>query len=108
MLRILNKVASLHAADNLFAARDEMIADVLQIVRSNIMFGTHFLSPQNFSYGAVTAPSAHNIYVDAFLWTGLFGGILFLVFSVAFLFQALNVVFRQITTQSIALTTKLF
>ena len=101
--RLLNKISALHAAENLLAGRDDMINDVLQIIRSNTLFGTHFLPPQSFSDRfAVSAPSAHNIYVDAFLWTGLFGGIFFLVFSAAFLFQALNLILRQLSTQSIS------
>ncbi len=101
-LRLLNKIAALHAAEDQLAGRDDMIINVLQIIRSNTLFGTHFLPPQTFSDRfTIIAPSAHNIYVDAFLWTGFIGGILFIFFSGVFLCQAMHLIIKQIATQSL-------
>lgn len=99
--RMLNKFAALQVLENRLGGRENMINEALNIYWKNPLFGTNLLSPQTFAATFVSVPSAHNIYVDAFVWTGLFGGIFFLLFSVAFLVQAFSLVLNQFSTQLI-------
>lgn len=76
--RLLNKLANLAVEGKALAGRDVMIADVVQIIRHDPIFGTYFLPPNSgINNLRVEAPSAHNMYLDVFAWSGLLGGILF-------------------------------
>lgn len=79
-VRALQKIASV--PENRTAGRDIMIAEVVTVIEREPMYGTRFLPPNTEGFGlTINAPSAHNMYVDAFAWTGLVGGLLFLAFA---------------------------
>ncbi|WP_260483853.1 O-antigen ligase family protein [Sphingomicrobium flavum] len=92
-LRMLNKIATLQDEEARFSYRDVMIKDAMQIFWWDPTFGSRFLPPTNSHFGdAIHAPSAHNMYVDAFVWTGLFGGVLFCLIMLRFLASSIRMV----------------
>ena len=94
--RAFQKIATLQYQDNRFAGRDVMIKDVLVVVERDPIFGSHFLPPDVAAADVGTsAPSAHNMYVDAFIWAGAWGGTLFLIFCVGLLFYSLRVIWMS-------------
>jgi len=76
-VRILAKVAALGEEGRALGSRDQMIGQYLSVIRDSPIFGSAMLPPETiYRTLGVTAPSAHNYYVDVFAWTGLVGGIL--------------------------------
>lgn len=91
--RLFDKVANLSAEGNALAGRDVMVEDVLQIIRANPVFGTYFLPPNSgINNLRVEAPSAHNMYVDVFAWSGFLGALVFCLGIVS----VLSTAFRRI------------
>lgn len=89
--RLFDKIANLADEGSALAGRDVMIADVFRIIEANPIFGTYFLPPNSgVNMLRVEAPSAHNMYIDVFAWTGLLGGILFCLAILPILFSALR------------------
>lgn len=89
--RLFDKIANLANEGSALAGRDVMIADVFQIIEANPIFGSYFLPPNSgVNMLRVEAPSAHNMYIDVFAWTGLLGGLLFCLAILPILFSAIR------------------
>lgn len=92
-LRMLNKIATLQDEHVRFGGRDLMIRESIKVFLWDPLFGSRFLPPNVSVFGdGVIAPSAHNMYVDAFVWCGLFGGLMFLAICARLLFGAINMI----------------
>ncbi|MBA4721679.1 MAG: hypothetical protein H2067_11195 [Alcanivorax sp.] len=95
-VRAFQKFASLQYEENRLGGRDVMIKNVLTIVESDPLFGSHFLPPDSVGRElGVYAPSAHNMYIDALVWTGGIGGALFWIFCASLFFYSLCIVLKN-------------
>lgn len=91
--RMLNKIASLQNEGAQFGGRDIMIRESIKVFFWDPLFGSGFLPPNVSVFGdGILAPSAHNMYVDAFVWCGLFGGLAFLAISIRLLYGAVMMI----------------
>ncbi len=97
-LRAFRKIANSFQSGQSFAGRDTVILDVLQIFKADPLFGSRF-SPPNNTLG-VTAPSAHNMYVDVFIWTGAIGGGFFTLFAFWVFIRSFYEVLKSFTNSS--------
>lgn len=94
--RLVEKLATLDESDNYLGGRDTMVADVMDVIRINPLFGTYFLPPNSgIISSTINAPSAHNMYVDAFAWAGILGGLLYCTVCLLLLRLALRRIFNS-------------
>lgn len=101
-LRIIDKLLALGEEGRALGMRDQMIAQYLNVIRDSPIFGSAMLPPNVFYRDiGVSAPSAHNYYVDVWAWSGLPG-------LVAVAFLAISAVaissFRILRTYSVPIT----
>lgn len=76
-LRIIDKLLALAQEGRALGMRDQMIAQYLNVISDNPIFGSAMLPPSVFYRDiGVSAPSAHNYYVDIWAWSGLPGLVL--------------------------------
>ncbi len=82
--RIFQRIAKLQEEDARYGGRDEMIREALSVFSERPIFGSMLTPPNDLIFGlGLRAPSAHNMYIDTFVWTGaLIGSIYLLIFIV--------------------------
>jgi len=96
--RLLDKIMKLEDEDGQLGGRDTMLGEVTHLLENSPVFGTYFTPPNSgIKLVAIDAPSAHNMYVDAFVWSGLLGGILFLLSALSIATLAAKRVWQSYT-----------
>lgn len=90
-VRLITKIMNLDNEGSEFGGRDEMARIYINIIKEEPIFGTSMTPAQYvYTYLGEFAPSAHNYYIDAWAWSGLFGFCIVVFSIISILLYSMN------------------